>query len=109
MGKKTIKPKNPSSKELLRAKHVAAKRHDPKHLPPGAIWADHDKLDHINTYGELPPYYLDKPFACRDCGVEQIWTAKQQQWWHEEAKGHIDSFAVRCRACRRAQKHRDKT
>lgn len=102
------KSKKPSSKELRWAKHVALKQHDPNHLPPGAVRADHDKLMHINTYGELPGFYIDKPFICRDCGIEQIWTAKQQQWWYEEAKGHIDSFAVKCRECRQKHKQQNK-
>ena len=72
--------------------------------PPGAIVADPGKLSHINTYGYLPKFYIDKVFTCRDCGSEELWTAEQQKWWYEEAKGHIDSFAVRCRACRKARK-----
>ena len=73
--------------------------------PVGAIEADHSQLDHINTYGFLPLFYIDKPFTCRDCGSEEIWTAKQQKWWYEIAKGHIDSTAVRCRKCRDKIKH----
>lgn len=81
--------------------------------PPGAVAADHRALSHNNTYGLLPDYYLDRPFTCRDCGAAETWTAAQQKWWYERAKGHIDSFAVRCRNCRqrirqqkRAQKER---
>ena len=77
-----------------------------KNLPPGAVLADHDELRHINTYGALPLYYVDKPFVCRDCGVEEVWSAEQQKWWYETAKGHIDSTAVRCRDCRRKQKQK---
>ena len=66
----------------------------------GAIQADHKQLEHVNTYGFLPNFYVDKPFVCRDCGAKEIWTAKQQKWWYEVAKGHIDSTAVRCRRCR---------
>lgn len=74
---------------------------DIKKMPSiGAIEADHAQLEHINTYGFLPNFYLDKPFVCRDCGSEEIWTAKQQKWWYEVAKGRIDSTAVRCRKCR---------
>jgi len=70
-------------------------------LPLGAVLADHDELQHNNTYGLLPVFYIDRPFVCRDCGAEEVWTAKQQKWWYEIAKGHIDSCAVRCRGCRR--------
>ena len=45
-------------------------------------------------------YYEDVPFKCVDCGVDQIWTATQQKWWYEVAKGYTYSFAKRCRACR---------
>lgn len=70
-------------------------------MPSGAVAADHGALGHNNTYGPLPDYYLDRPFVCRDCGAEEVWSAEQQKWWYEVAKGHIDSIAVRCRACRR--------
>lgn len=70
-------------------------------MPSGAVAADHDELKHNNTYGLLPDYYMDRPFVCRDCGSNEIWTAKQQKWWYETMKGHIDSRAVRCRACRK--------
>jgi hypothetical protein len=72
--------------------------------PPGAVQADPARLSHINTYGVLPRFYIDRAFICRDCGREELWTAEQQKWWYEEAKGHIDSCAVRCRACRQARK-----
>jgi hypothetical protein len=78
----------------------------PPHLPegeppPGAVLADRLKLDHINTYGNLPGYYADYHFKCCDCGKEEVWTAKQQKWYYEEAKGHIWAVAVRCHACRK--------
>jgi len=31
-----------------------------------------------------------------------VWTAEQQKWWYEVAKGPIFSVAVRCRECRKA-------
>ncbi|NEX21810.1 hypothetical protein G3480_16085 [Thiorhodococcus mannitoliphagus] len=69
--------------------------------PSGSLPADHSALSHNNTYGLLPDYYVDQRFICRDCGAQEVWTASQQKWWYEVAKGHIDSRAVRCRACRR--------
>jgi hypothetical protein len=48
-----------------------------------------------------PEYYEDRQFKCADCGTEEVWTAKQQQWWYEVAKGPIFSTAIRCRACRK--------
>jgi hypothetical protein len=74
--------------------------------PVGAVEADHAQLDHINTYGFLPLFYVDKPFTCRDCGAEEIWTAKQQKWWYEIAKGDINTTAIRCRPCRKKEQAR---
>lgn len=72
--------------------------------PPGAVRADVTKLAHINTYGNLPTHYVDYPFVCVDCGLRQVWTAEKQKWYYEEAKGHIWSVALRCRACRKKRK-----
>ena len=46
------------------------------------------------------------PFVCKDCGSHELWTAKQQKWWYEIAKGDIDSIAVRCRSCRKKEQAR---
>ncbi len=51
-------------------------------------------------------YYVDRPFACKDCGIQEIWTATQQKWWYESAKGDVWTVAVRCRACRRRERAR---
>lgn len=59
-----------------------------------------------NSYGPLPESYLARPFTCRDCGAEEVWTAKQQKWWYETVHGPIDSRAVRCLACRRERRAR---
>ena len=69
--------------------------------------ADHSKLRHVNTYGLLPRYYVEYPFKCQDCGKDDVWTARDQKWYYEEAKGHIDAKAVRCRPCRKKRKHKD--
>ena len=69
--------------------------------------ADRSVLERYNnTYGVLPAFYEDRPFTCRDCGAEEVWTAKQQKWWYEVVHGHIDSRAARCLACRRARRER---
>jgi hypothetical protein len=92
-------------KAMKRQKRLQHKARFPER-PPGTVAADHRVLSHINTYGLLPDYYLDRPFICRDCGAAETWTAKQQKWWYEVAKGHIDAFAVRCRACRQRIRQR---
>ena len=52
------------------------------------------------------PYrrYADKLFTCRDCGMEQVWTAKQQFWWYAIQKNDANTSAVRCHPCRKRQK-----
>ncbi|MGQ0636754.1 MAG: zinc-ribbon domain-containing protein [Planctomycetaceae bacterium] len=57
-----------------------------------------------NNSDSPPLYYDDRPFVCVDCGKDEIWTAKQQQWWYEVAKGSINSIAIRCRSCRQARR-----
>lgn len=51
-------------------------------------------------------YYIDLEFNCKDCGRPELWTATQQKWWYEVAKGPAFSLAVRCRACRRRERER---
>lgn len=84
-------------KRELEARVVA---NESDELPEGAVKADHAELAHNNTYGSLPEFYLDIAFRCVECDSEEVWTAKQQKWWYEIAKGSIHSYAKRCRACR---------
>ena len=51
-------------------------------------------------------YYVDKPFECQECGEHQTWTATQQKWWYEVAKGGIWTTATLCRPCRRRERSR---
>jgi len=51
-------------------------------------------------------FYVDKPFQCKDCGKSEIWTASQQKWWYETAKGDVWTTAIRCRSCRRRERIR---
>ncbi|MDO5624240.1 MAG: zinc-ribbon domain containing protein [Pseudomonadota bacterium] len=60
-------------------------------------WALHHATD-------KPPRYADQPFVCVDCGAHEVWTAKQQKWWHEVAHGSVYSVARRCAACRRTRR-----
>jgi hypothetical protein len=98
--------RNPTAEELAQAKRIAALPEHVQREHPSAVLADHSKLNHINTYGFLPEFYIDQPFRCRDCGKEEIWRAADQKWYYEEAKGHIDATAVRCHQCRKARKER---
>jgi hypothetical protein len=63
-----------------------------------------------NSYGAplfvTRGFYGDQPFLCKECGKEEIWTATQQKWWYEVAKGEVWSGAIHCRACRRREHER---
>jgi hypothetical protein len=64
-------------------------------LPKGAVLADLSQQAPNNSYSP-PLYYVDRPFTCEDCGREEVWTASQQKWYYEVAKGPIYATAVRC-------------
>ena len=79
-------------------------------LKKGTIVAvDRFKIVSRSALPKIPDYYRDKEFTCRDCGVREVWTVKQQQYWYEELGGEIESTAIRCRACRRTEKARRET
>jgi hypothetical protein len=79
-----------------------------RHVCPHLLGTEPADLDVLgrynNTWGPLPGFYVARPFTCRDCGSEEVWTAKQQKWWYEVVHGSIESNAVRCLACRRAHR-----
>lgn len=89
------------------AKQVATPRVLPP-PPPGSALVNVALLAPNNSYGDPAfvrrGYYEDVPFRCADCGAEQVWTATQQKWWYEVAKGYAYSTAKRCRACRRKRR-----
>lgn len=95
--------RKPSAKALREAERVQKLHPEQQRHHPSAVPANPDKLGHINTYGALPEFYIDRPFQCRHCGKWEIWRARDQQWYYEEAKGHIDSVAVACHACRKTR------
>lgn len=75
-----------------------------RHIARGAP-VDASALAPNNSYGAPQfverGYYQDVQFRCVDCGKDEVWTATQQKWWYEVAKGFAYSTAKRCRACRR--------
>jgi Probable zinc-ribbon domain len=79
---------------------------EPDRVPMGALPADQAKLAHDRTYGPRPRFYVDQPFTCTDCGKAEVWTAADQKWWYEEAKGKVATRANRCLACRRKRRLR---
>ena len=104
MGKKADTGRNPSAKALREAERIQNLHPAQQKTHSSAVPADASQLSHINTYGSLPEYYIDQPFSCRRCGKREIWKAKDQKWYYEEAKGHIDAIAVECHSCRKRQK-----
>jgi hypothetical protein len=73
---------------------------------------DPDQLAPNDTHCNSRPdfvvrgYYVDQPFECRACGEPQVWTAAQQKWWYEVAKGDVWTKARFCRPCRRRERSR---
>lgn len=70
-------------------------------IPEGAVIADPSKQVPNNSYGGPLLFYVDTPFTCIDCGKNEIWSAQQQQWYYEVAKGSLYATAIRCRDCRK--------
>lgn len=108
---KSGKQRREEIKERRRKKaapYKALDRFDLSCKPSRAIMANVEELQHNPraAYTLMPLFYVDMPFTCKDCGSSELWTAKQQKWWYEIAKGSIDSIAVRCRTCRKKEKAR---
>jgi hypothetical protein len=76
-------------------------------IPQGAVPANIEQQAPNNSYSP-PLYYVDKPFRCVDCGKEEVWTAYQQKWYYEIAKGSIYGQAIRCRSCRQKRRREKK-
>jgi Probable zinc-ribbon domain len=76
----------------------------------GGLIVDRTALAQNNSYSEPEfmklGYYLDKPFTCAACKSQEVWTAAQQKWWYEVAKGSLFATAKFCRTCRNQEKHR---
>ena len=85
-------------------------RSNKKRRPPTTAPCNPALFAKYNSYGEpafaTRGYYEDTPFRCVDCGKDEVWTATQQKWWFELAKGEIFTKASRCRACRRKERIR---
>lgn len=81
----------------------AAYAHMMRDMPAGAIVADQTRHAYLDPYTAIF-WYVDYEFTCVDCGRHEVWTAEQQRWWYEDAQGPLASKAIRCRACREAQR-----
>lgn len=73
-------------------------------IPAGAIPADFTQQVPNHSYSPPPAYYVDRAYVCVDCGRKVIWTAIQQKWYYEVAKGSLYATAIRCLDCRKKRK-----
>jgi Probable zinc-ribbon domain len=76
----------------------------------GQVLVNAENLGPNKSYG-TPSYvqrgfYVDMPFNCKTCGKAQVWSATQQKWWYEVAKGDLWAIAALCKPCRLAERHR---
>lgn len=75
-----------------------------------AVAVSKELLGHHVSYSD-PEFlkrgtYLPMHFSCIDCSKNEVWTAHQQKWWYEIAKGDLFSIATRCRPCRAKERQR---
>ena len=96
---KTKKKEREAKKQSL----ATARQSTPR--PLGIAPVNESLLAPYNSYGApayvMRGYYQDVPFRCQGCGKEETWTAAQQKWWYEVAKGYVYSTAKFCRPCRK--------
>ena len=59
----------------------------------GQVLVNPDNLGPNKSYGSPTyverGYCVDMPFSCNACGKAQAWSATQQKWWYEVAKGDL--------------------
>lgn len=99
------------TRRLQRAERQACRVNArPVDRPIGTVAVTPSLLRPTTSYG-IPDfvqrgYYQDRPFRCKDCGANEVWTAVQQRWWYEVAQGDVWTMAVRCRTCRQQERGR---
>jgi hypothetical protein len=86
------------------------RKRDAERISAGLVRVNPSALAPNNSYG-VPAFverghYIDVQFKCTKCDSAQVWTARQQKWWFEVAKGYLYSFARLCRPCRRREQAR---
>src|SRR5262245_24839261 len=96
-----------AQEQAIQAKRAAADR---ARRLKGQVLVNPNLLRPTGSYNI--PYFVDREFyvaravQCRDCGKSEVWTASQQKWWYESAKGDVWTIARRCRPCRRIERER---
>lgn len=98
-------------KELLQRRETKKAKKEREELALGLrkrtiIKVDPSKVFSRSVLPDIPDFYYDRKFKCVDCGVADVWTAKRQQWYYEEAKGEIEGQPIRCHDCRKKEKER---
>ena len=92
------------------AERAAAARSELERAMARGVAVNRAALTPHNSYAEpefvTRGFYSDKAFECVGCGKAEVWTAAQQKWWYEVAKGDVFTIARRCRACRRRERER---
>lgn len=106
-------PKNTAGVRLARRREELKARQEMAHekaLLKSRAKVNPERLRPDNSYSTpdfvLRGYYLDRPFTCKDCGRQEVWSGTQQKWWYEVAGGGVWTMATRCRACRRRERAR---
>jgi hypothetical protein len=107
---KSNKQRRAELKARKTAKRIKAERAAKLNAAMNGVAVDRSALAPDNSYS-VPAfvergYYVDLPFECQDCGEPQTWTAAQQKWWYEVAKGNVWTTARLCRPCRRRERVR---
>ncbi len=87
---------------LLEAGRIKSAAEIPADAIPAAL-----ELQNPQGTWSPPLFYRDISFRCEDCRKREVWSATQQRWYYEIAKGPVHARAIRCRSCRK--KHRDET
>lgn len=108
MSDKRKKHKFDAKREKRRRKKLAeeGRLQNGVEMPRGAVAADLSQQVPNNSYSPRRLFYVDKEFQCVDCGKQEIWSAQQQKWYYEVAKGSLYATANRCRDCRRLHAER---
>lgn len=88
-----------------RKKNARRRRVNPPEIPgTGRKEIPADLTKHVpqNVFGYVPAVYVDEEYICGGCGKPSVWTAEDQKWYYETAKGRVFARHSRCDACRKA-------
>ena len=109
-----VQIRRPGKRAAVRAEEARAQaKREAKEraaLLKGQVLVNPANLRPTNSYGTpdfvARGFYVDMPFGCKACSKPQVWTATQQKWWYESAKGDVWTIAVLCRPCRLRERER---